>query len=263
MNKKRLITSGIQIISIFIIGIAIYIIYLYIYVLRDASRYPSGVMEDMIVYSINPETTLASIDFGKVNIFMPALKNPVYDDVEVLWSPGTFDWDQKDYLKVADTLHRVTWNEHLKKWNLYSANFDIFQCKDITRIDQVSFGFYQRQGNWYYLIHNMKIDLGYGLAYAGNDDGYYTGNWKDIDLDKAKVNTTDKALLIAEQYGGKQTRDALIDSDDCHINIFFAPFIFDQDNWGWRVTYKRGESFVYGIMVDPYTGKYEILNSGQ
>jgi hypothetical protein len=195
---------------------------------------------------------------------MPALKNPMYDeDVELLWTPGSLAWGADDYLKVADALHQATWNEPLKNWNLYSASFDLFQCADISRIDNAAFGFYQRQGNWYYLVHTMTIDLGYGLVYAGDANGYYTGRWKDISFDKAVVDKPDEALLIAEQNGSEKARLSLVDKDDCSINIFLAPFVLDQKNWGWRVTYESGKSFIYDVVIDPYTGEFDFPNSSQ
>jgi len=264
MILKRVLNGVLLIISIIIVGLVVHKIYLYIYVLQDASEYPSGAKDNMVIYSINSETILASIDHENANIFMPALKNPIYDeDVELLWTPGSLAWGSEDYLKVADVLHQATWNEHLKNWKLYSASYDLFQCADVTRIDNAAFGFYQRKGNWYFLVHNMTIDLGYGLVYAGDDNGYYTGKWKDIDLDKAIIDKADKALLIAEQNGGKETRLSLVGSHDCSINIFLAPFVLNKKNWGWKVTYSSGEESVYEMIIEPYTGKFDILNSGQ
>lgn len=239
-------------------------VYLYVYVLSEAPEYPSALMYDMVIYSFDPETILTSIDSGRSDMFVPALTNPIDDaDIVELWSPGTFAWGPDDYLKIANALNQNTWNEPLKNWELSMASFDILQCKDVSRIDFASIGFYQRQGNWHYLVHNMKIDSGYGLVYAGNDNGYYTGMWKDFDSDSALVGTATDALLIAEQNGGKEARLAMKDDTECRIDIFLAPFVIDQENWGWRVIYERGMSFVYGIVIDPYTGKYKTLKPDQ
>jgi hypothetical protein len=263
MNRKRLMNIAMPIIGTIVAVIVVYNIYLYSYVLRDASQYPSTVMDDMVVYSINPETSLEELNDGKTDIFMPALKTPIYDDVAPSWGPGSFAWEPEDYFKVADALHQKNWNESLQKWKLFSASFDLFQCVDVSRIDHVTFGFYQSHGNWYYLVHNITIDLEYGLIYAGDDDGRYTGRWKDIDFGKAVVDKADKALLIAEQNGGEEARLSLVDKDDCSINIFLAPFVLDQKNWGWRVTYESGKSFIYDIVIDPYTGEFDLPNSSQ
>lgn len=263
MNKKTIISRTALVIGIIIAGIALHKIYLYVYVLQDASEYPSGVKNDIATYTINPETILTSLDQGKTDIFLPALKSPIYDDVPILWAPGSFPWGQEDYLKIANSLHQFVWKESLEDWYLYSADFGILQCRDISRIDSADFGFYQRQGNWYYIVHNMAIGLGYGYVYAGNDNGYYKGKWKDIDLDKVVVNSANKALQLAEQNGGQEARLAVKDDPECHISIFFAPFVLDQADWGWRVIYKRGTLFMYGIIIDPYSGKYEILDKNQ
>lgn len=219
-------------------------------------------MGDMTVYALDPKTILTSVDQGRIDVFEPALQNPVYDDMPPIWSPGSFSWNQEDHQKVANALHQFVWSESLNKWHPYSANFGILQCKDTNRIDRAALGFYQRQGTWYYRVHNMTIDLGYAIVYAGNNDGYYVGQWKDLDIDTAIVNTAEKALLIAEQNGGEKARVEVMDDAECQISIFLAPFVLDDADWGWRVTYKHGTSFIFGMLIDPYTGSYEILRAG-
>lgn len=254
------ITKGvILVVGVVVACIALYKIYTYLFFLQEAHEYPSEVKYDMVIYSIDPETILSSIDQGENEVFKPPLKDPINDNVTQLWPPGHFAWGSEDFEKVANSLHQTVWNETLKAWKLFSANFSILQCADVNRIDEASFVFYQSRGNWYHLVHSMTIDLEYGFVYAGNDNGYYTGKWKDLDLDKAVVNTANEAVQIAEQSGGEKIRFGLIDNQECSINIFFANFVIDQQNWGWRVIYRKGISFAYGVVIDPYTGNYEIL----
>jgi hypothetical protein len=257
-NKKWSIIIAL-IASIIIVVLGLRKIYLYGFVVAGAQKYPSGVMQDLAIYAIDPENILAELDQGSANVFMPALQNPIYDDIPPVWQPGSFSWSQEDHLKVATALHEYNWNEGLDEWKLYSLDFSILDCEDISRIDHASFGFYQRDGDWYYSMHNMTIDLEYGLVYAGNDNGYYSGNWKDFDFDNSIVNTANEILFLGEQNGGEQARLKMINDPDCQVNIFFAPFVQEEDNWGWKVTYKLGNSFIYGITIDPYTGKYQIL----
>jgi hypothetical protein len=260
MKNKTVSLSIVLAISIIIVSAIAYKIYLYIYVLRDAPEYPTEVMNDMVTYTIDPQTILNALEQGDSDVFMTALESPIYDNVPLLWTPGSFSWDQDDYQQVANALHQFVWSESLNDWHLYFAHFNTAQCDDAFRTDGASFGFYQRQQNSYYTVHNIVIDLNYGYVYAGNDDGYYTGTWKDIELEKVQVNSLDKALVIAEQTGGQDVRLAIADSKKCNIDIFFAPFTSNDADWGWRVTYWQDVSTsVYGIVIDPYTGGHRIL----
>jgi hypothetical protein len=268
MNKRSVLSRTILIIGLAIAVIAAYQNYFYIYLLAaNAPNYPTGKPADnMEIYQIDPETILTSLDQGKTDAFMIAQKNPIYDDVPALEPHSSFPWNQQESLTVANAFHQFIWNESLDKWHLYSAGFTIPQCKDISRINSVGFQFYQRQKNWHYLFHNVDINLEYGYIYASDNNGHYTGHWKDLDLDTVRVNSVDKALLIAERNGGQETRATVKDNEKCHISIYYSPFPLSDKSWlawGWEVTYwiDSGNSLVYGIIIDPHTGRYRILNS--
>lgn len=268
MNKKSVLWKFILIIGLVIVGITIYQNYFYIYLLvTNAPTSPTGKpVYNMEIYKIDPETTLPSLHAGRTDVFMVTHENPIYDNVPALEPHSSFPWNQEDSISVANAFHKFVWKEPLDNWKLYSAAFTIPQCKDISRINSAGFQFYQRQKNLYYLFHNVDINLEYGYIYASDSNGYYTGRWKDLDLDKVTVNSVDKALLIAEQNGGQEARTSLQDSKSCHISIFYSPRpLFGQSwsTWGWEITYwvNNGNSLVYGIIIDPYTGRYKILNT--
>jgi hypothetical protein len=264
MRKKTVIWSVTLTIGIVIAAIALFKTSFYVYLLWNAPKYPTGLpMQNMVIYKIDPETTLNSLDQGKTDAFMTALENPVYNNVPSLGPPGSFTWNQENYLNVAGALHKFIWKESLENWYLYSEGFSILQCGDISRIDGAGFEFYQRQNNWYYMIHDMSIDLQYGYVYAGDHNSYYTGTWKDIDLGKVEINSPEKALTIAEENGGQEARLTIKDGLECNIDITLQPNVFDHSNWSWQIVYQtdNGTLRIYGITIDPYTGKYEILPS--
>ncbi len=270
MNKKTIISRVILVIGITVIGIIVYKNYFYFYLLlSDTPKYPTGQpLENMDVYKIDPETISTSLDQGKTDVFMSTDKNPIYDNVPPLDRPGSSFLVQGDYQKIVNALHQFVWKESLKDWHLYSTGLAIAQCKDISQVNSVGFQFYQRQSDWYYVVHAMTIDLEYGYVYAGDNNGHYTGQWKDIDLNNVMVNSFDKAMLIAEQNGGEEARLAVKEDQKCTISINLSPqALFDSSwpGWGWEITYwtDDGASLLFGIIIDPYTGNYKILKSKQ
>jgi len=272
MNKKKTSNPSQSIIWISLIAfcfvcccVAItnnYFSYAYL-LLTGADKHPTASpLNNMVVYKINPETILTLLDQEKTDVFITASKNPIYNNIPPLESYNSFIWEQDNYLKIANALHKLVWGDTLKDWHLYSASFVVPNCRDISRINGAGFQFYKRHANWYFDVHNINIDLEYGYVYAGDNNGYYTDQWKDINLDVAIVNLATNALIIAEQNGGRNIRTNLANIESCHIMISISPHvIFDTswDGWGWEVKYWDGTSFVYGIIIDPYTGKFKIL----
>jgi len=270
MSKRTVVLPLVLLFGIIAAGLAINRNYFYVYLLAvSAPKYPTGeIIDNLVVYQIDPETILTSLEEGNSSVFLPATKNPIYEDVAPLTPISFFRWSQEDSLQVANALHQFVWGEPLNDWRLYSAGFTIPQCKDITKINGAGFRHYQRQKDWYFVVHDINIDLEYGYVYAGDNNGYYTGKWEDIDVSQSAVKSADQALHIAEDNGGEEARLVLSDDQECHISIFLSPHaLFDRtwDGWGWEVTYwtKDGSLLLYGIIIDPYTGKYEILAANQ
>jgi hypothetical protein len=260
MSKKTAILTLILVFCLIIVGIILYEASIYM----NASKYPTGKpFDNLVIYKIDPETILNSLESNKTEVFAPATSNPLYDDVPLLWPAGSLTWNQKDYINIANALHKYVWEDSLENWHPYSESYSISQCIDVSRINAAYFQFYNRQKNWYYLVHAMTIDSEYGYVYAGDNDSYYTGKWKDIDIDSAVVNNADKALLVAEQNGGQDIRLTMRDDKECHISISLEPFAFERPDWGWRITYWLGSSPILITDIDPYTGEHKTLNSNR
>ena len=100
----------------------------YIYVFEPGqydSYLPVGISDfrDKSSYKIEPETILASIDRGEMQVFKQtaiAQQNPPEE---------TNPWQQADFIKVTRALNQFVWEEPLSGWRLYSMHFST-PCKD-------------------------------------------------------------------------------------------------------------------------------------
>lgn len=263
MVKRVAILTAVVTISLTIFALAFNKNYRYVNLLLiGAHRYPTGEpIEHQVIFRIDPQTILSALSHGQADVFLPAPVNPIYNNVPPLQAPPSHSWKQQDFLRVADSVHQYVWNEPLKEYHLYSMSFTLPRCTDLARFDDAGFAFYQRQGDWYYLVHDIGIDLQFGYVYAGDNNGYYTGSWKDIDLSKAVIQTAEQALSVAEQNGGRDSRLAASEEHECFITINLPQNLYEHKSWTWQVTYwiNSGASSIYEAVIDPLTGRVQVL----
>ena len=226
-------------------------------------EYPNRALDNAITYVIDPDTIFASLDRGETNAFLPLPANTATSVPS--WKPTSYFWDQQNYLKIADALHKFVWKESLEEWYLYSAHFRVFQCQDsFGGFDQAQFTFYSVDKNSYF-VHEIWITPSDREVGAGNAIYKNNGKWKQIDLKKVKVGNASEALSIAEENGGKEAR--FNNDNKCSIHILLDPFVYEYEflpglitrhDWGWNVEY-AGESInIYEIAIDPNTGKFKV-----
>ena len=262
MHTKKIVRSVALIIGIIVAGIAIYRMYFYVDILPSAPEYPATLLKNDVSYKINPATILDALDGGKTSVFLPANEK----SIPALEVSPLIPWTQKDFLRVANALHEYVWKEALENYQLYSLDFRVPDCDGVFRVDHASFQFYQRQGNWHYIVHNMVIDLQNGYVDAGDNNGLYSGHWEDVDLDSALVNDASKALSIAEQNGGREASIQIHNDQNCSTSINFSPSGYKRAILKWEVTYwlhgKTNDKVIYKIMIDPFTSEYEVLIPG-
>jgi hypothetical protein len=222
-------------------------------------QYYEGALSDTTDYTFDPYTILSSLDSESVDIFTLASAEPE-NGWTYLASPGAFNWNQRDYLRIANAIHQHVWGSSLKEWQLIRAQFRVRQCHDIiNRIDEVTFSFYGKENNSY-VVHGIRINPLEGVITTGQDYFNYAG--KLIKLGAVKLGSFDSALLVAEQNGGREAR--LHANNECYINALLAPYVLpvfpNQFDWGWNVNYSNSNlDFIFRINIDPYTGDYYIL----
>jgi len=262
MGKKAIIRGIVSL--VLIIGIIAFSHYRFFY----TPEYPEGVLFDSKVYLIDPQTILTSLDREGTRVFLSAPPEPE-DGWPQLWPSGSFAWNQEDYLKIADALHQLIWNESLEDWHLIRADFDIDQCQDIWgRIDSARLSFYQRREGQIG-VHGFRINPLHGYVEAGCEYSRYEG-WatSTIDLDHVKINNVNAALSVAEEDGGREARSSV--KNECRVTLLLSPDRIEYDvlshpftryGWGWSVIYWPNISNadpIFEITIDPYTGKHEI-----
>ena len=232
-------------------------------------EYHEGVLTNTVIYTFNPQTINASLDRGDIDVFSVAPPEPE-DGWPRLWPPGSFAWNQKDYMKIANALHQFVWKESLEDWQLVYAGFQVRQCHDVLgKFDIAALSFYKRNGVRN-IVHGMWIDPLHGIVTIGDDSGY-VGIWKGIDLKNIPVNSADTALQMAEENGGREAR--LLAKNECYIYILFAPYVlkhsflshpFYRYDWGWSIRYVNDAlTAIFNMTIDPYTGKYKIPKAGR
>ncbi len=216
-------------------------------------------VDDTKIYTINSETILTSLDQGKTNVFTSVPLD--YDETASrIRAPGSLAWQQKDYMRIANALHQFVWGESLEGWQLIEARFEMDQCQDMTGgLDKGEFYFYRKQADSY-AIHNLLISPLYDEIVTA-EMTYYPKTWKSIDLDQVSVHSTDDALLLAEENGGRDARTPA--KGMCNINIDLVQYTkydlhshpFNLYDWGWEIRYGLEGSSGFGVIIDPYTDK--------
>jgi hypothetical protein len=226
-------------------------------------QYYEGALSDTTDYTFDPYTILSSLDRESTDLFV-LVPTESEKGLQPLAAPGTFNWNQQDYLRIANAIHKHVWGSSLKEWQLIRALFNVYQCHDvINRIDQVDFSFYGKENNSY-VVHGIRINPLEGVITTGQDHFNYNG--KRIELDEVKLSSFDSALLVAEQNGGSEAR--LRANTECSIDALLAPYVLpgflNQFDWGWNIGYydkspSGNNRIVFSINIDPYSGDNYIL----
>ena len=197
-------------------------------------------------YKINPETIIASLDRGEINVFAPESATPAAPIFDT-----SFSWHQSDYLKITNAVFQAVWNETINSWSLWNMIFDT-TCQDNPGgFESGDIHFFKADGESDYTTREVLITPQYGNVSWGG--GMYfqrpRSGWKSIDLNRLTV-TADDALRIAEENGGKSFR--LTKQNQCSISLILNIDAYD----GWRVTYQGNDDLsIFKVQIDPYTGK--------
>ncbi len=193
-------------------------------------------------YKIDAGTILKSIDSAQSPIFLP-------ETVQIPDSNtnGNLKWNQSEFLKVVESLFEFQWKESLSKdWSVHRMIF-VRDCEENpVGFDYASFVFHRLvvlDGKSKYEVRIIEISLPDEIVSWGGSVHYvrpFFGT-SEFDLDNLKI-TADDALRIAEEHGGKASRQS--EQNKCQVSATL--------DVNWRVTYSPSSFFE--IYIDPYIG---------
>ncbi|SRR6266498_3364901 len=205
---------------------------------------------DKRYFTIDPETVLVDLDHGKTDVFTPEIatpENPIFEK--------PIDWQQSDYLKIANALNQFVWNETLESWSLYYVNFNTachnnlkgFGVAEIAYFKTIPYDALQKD----YTVRAFQITPQYGYVVSSGGANFpqpLFDKWKSVNLNKLRI-FAEEALKIAEENGGEAARLSV--QNQCTINVRLS------GSAGWKVFIYADDtgSSIFRMEIDPYTGK--------
>ncbi len=208
-------------------------------------------------FRINPYTILEELEQGENNVFTPLMEDP--NSVESLTNI-TFYWTQADFLKIASSLGAILWNDPMEfgNWSIYDFYFHR-GCDDHPN------GFGYGEITYFkssvvnekkvYATRHVEINPYYSMVRWGSGATYpqpILHKWSGFNLTETKI-TIEEALRISEEHGGEDARRQV--NNQCLIVVSVFRNI-DK----WSVEYI---STPFSLLIDPYTGEYEIFGIKQ
>jgi len=241
MDKRLVISMPLIIILLVLFGTGCY----YDPAKDQEIRYPRlAVYHDIRPYTYDPKTILTVLDGGDGEIFQSL---PDWGQ-ERIYPPGSFAWQQQDYIKITSTLNRFVTQDNLEGWSVYSINASR-DCADTPLgFDNFAITYFKIVGDRYTTREMHVRALAKEADWAGNMDfpRPFPLGWASIDLEKLKV-TADDALQIAEANGGKAARQRV--NNACTIAVALAP---NADDVNWGVYYFGGAATLFHFSIYPY-----------
>ncbi len=236
MNIKRILLA---IVSLLIFAILIFIWMKYNE--GGSVPYPISLGSFFTIKSspIDPTSLLNDVKNGNEPILQIESGFPEYPTFIML-----VGWSQNDYLEIAQTIHKVIWDDDLNEWHLYRAIFNT-TCENTSgKFGRAELYYYQDvkvDGKRKYSVHNISIEPEYGYIAWGGDSFYPRplGGWANIDLKNIANIPAEKALRIADQQGGSDFREQV--NNVCRINVIMWPWGYDRSDW--KVDYRSKSSF--------------------
>ena len=200
---------------------------------------------------MNTSSILESILQGRYDLFIP-VDSPSEEEA---FQSDLVNWNQEDYITVANSIHKFVWDEPLNNWMLNSMDFS-GSCHDIENgLQDVYFVFYNildSEDGKSRIVHNINIDPARSEVNVWAEKySPLVMNWKAIDLGETKI-TADDALQIAEDNGGIEIRNSV--NNECNVSVSFLPNPGDYD--GWKLSYYQNPGTLLEVKVDPKTGEY-------
>jgi hypothetical protein len=211
------------------------------------------------LYSIEPESLLGKIEQGKTDVFFPI-------DEEPPWPPPDqqvpVPWMQEDYLRIANALFELVWNDTLEGWQLNDMYFNLGCTEYDIGFQSGIFTFFKNEeinGNKSRVERIVKIDPRDKTVYV-TENRYYPRlvDWSSIVLNE-NLLSAEEALQRAEKAGGKEKRLSVTNA--CYISLLLNQDVgFWNRDWWWRADYSRTDDegrqiTLFSVDINPYTGE--------
>ncbi|MCI0550765.1 MAG: hypothetical protein L0287_07410 [Anaerolineae bacterium] len=229
------------------------IVYIYVFDPGEYDSYlPVGISDfrDRSSYQIDPVTILDSLDRAETDVF-----SPVDSDSQTPLD-GTVSWQQADFITVARALNQFVWKEPLSGWRLYSMHFST-PCKDnLSGFAEADFYYFKtafrENGKIRYTTQNFFILPEYGeVNWAGGANfPHPLIGWENIRLSTVQISA-EHALAIAEENGGKETRQLV--ENKCTIHVRLA----GDSAWQILIYQNDTSSSLFRMVIDSESGKIE------
>ena len=238
-----------------IVAVVIFLIFLvagYVYVFEpgqsDGSR-PVGLSDfrDRSFYQIDPATILDSINRGETELFI------AQESDSQASAPNTISWQQADFINLSRALNQLVLQEPLSGWRLYSMHFST-PCRDnLTGFAEADFYYFKttfrENGKIRYTTQNIFISPeNEQVTWArGGNFPHSLISWDYIRLRQIQI-TAEDALAIAEENGGRETRQ-LVDNN-CRIHVRLA----GDNTWQIFIYQNDTGSSLFRMVIDPESG---------
>ena len=242
------------IIAVVIFLIFLLVVYFYVFDPGQPDRYlPVGVSDfrDRTVYQIDTASILTSLAEGETNLFA-AQETAPQTSTALLSS-----WRQSDFIDVARALNQVASQEPLSGWRLYSMHFST-PCKDdLSGFTEADFYYFKttfrENGKIRYTTQNIFISPEYEQVIWSGGATFPRPliGWDYVRLRRIQI-TAEDALAIAEENGGRETRQ-LVDNN-CRIHVRLAG---GDRTWQILIYQNDTGSSLFRMMIDTESGNIE------
>jgi len=259
MNKQSKIKKTTMLVVLAIVCLCIFVGY-ELRLLKERQFYnefPSSVNspDSSSVYEIDPETLLLSLAQKNRKVFNPITATSA---VDTPLPANSFPWTQADYLKIAGVLAQTQSKKDMNGWDIFSMFFDK-NCVDNPKgFDSGNIIYFKTHAQDFLQYQTITININPLFKDASFGEDYFPRplfGWASVKANSFEI-TADEALHIAEDKGGKEARLKVDNVCDITINNSLAYF----RNNDWIVTYSPN---LFKIHIDPYSGKYKIINMGK
>jgi hypothetical protein len=248
-NQRKLIVKIVSVIAVVILSCTLTNAFAYdlFWLPEEVDKDPSsGDFDPEDYYSIDPDTIIPSLDNGVINVFSPAKEPDDYWPDNASYS----QWQQSHFVKVASALNKFAGKDNIDDWKIVEASF-ISVCEAKGNGFLTGYFILYRpiwvRRQLHYEARAIFVDPMISVVSWGDGRTYHRPilGWNDIPLDKFAI-TAEKALMIAEEHGGKQIRAGK--GNQCNILVTAGSDY-------WLVTYSSFTKY----SVDAYTGEITLI----